>query len=105
MVWLRALLSRLVVVSLAVLVASVFPSYDSSNVPRWAAKGPVDLYVQKLACLSNWDGVHFLHIAESSYLHEHSFAFFPGKQFLFWSSLTDFLSSFCRIPSVDSARS
>ena len=69
-VFVLACLSRLVVVLLALGFALLFPAYDSST--RLVSN-------HSLSALANWDGVHFLDVAQSgTQRFEHSFAFFPG---------------------------
>ncbi len=66
-----AICSRVVVVTLSLLCASLLPAYDTSRL--------VDEEGENwLAPLCNWDGVHMLAVAGHGYTHEHSFAFFPG---------------------------
>jgi Gpi18-like mannosyltransferase len=80
-----AIATRIGVLSLALLSRKIIGPYDTSaplspldpsaSHPRPA----VDAFVQDVAFggLANWDGVHFLHIAEAGYWYEHQHAFFP----------------------------
>eukprot|EP00939_MAST-03C_sp_MAST-3C-sp1_P003860 g3860.t1 len=75
-----AILSRVLVWVLAILARVVLDPYDSSN--EITIRSDVDHTdaVRYLAIhdFGNWDGVHFMGIAErGGYEHEHSYAFFP----------------------------
>jgi hypothetical protein len=73
-----AVVSRAVVLGIAVITAQVASPFDASNVPAAQPDTLLDRAVQgSLRPLANWDGVFFEAVSNQGYTHEQFHAFFP----------------------------